>query len=141
MNIRDKKRLQELLERALTVFADYYEEDLDCEEIEKEAQSIIHDVIYPKEGYELYTSNVPLSQLFKSARWWELFWAIEDDGTLADVRGGHYQYEIEPRRLTEDDWIIHLAKKRWVDLNSFIPAYFEALAKQGIKEITIKTQY
>jgi len=139
MNTRDKRRLQELLERALTVFANYYEEDFDYEEIEKEAQGIIHDVIYPKEGYELYTANVPLSQLFKLARWWELFWEIEDDGTLTDVRRGRYQYEIEPGRLTEGDWITHLAKKGWVDLNSFIPAYFEALAKQGIKEITIKT--
>lgn len=68
---------------------------------------------------------------------WEVDWKIAEDGTLLDQDG--HDYDIEGERLTEDDWILHLSGKGWIDLNTFIPAYFEALAKRGIKELTIKT--
>lgn len=70
---------------------------------------------------------------------WEVDWKIAEDGTLLDQDG--HDYNIEGDRLAESDWILHLSGKGWVDLNTFIPAYFKALSKRGIKEITIKTSH
>ena len=50
-------------------------------------------------------------------------------------------YSIEGDRLTEEDWIYHLRKKNWVDLNEFIPAYFYALSLKGITKLKIRTSY
>lgn len=66
-------------------------------------------------------------------------WEVKQDGSLRHL--GHPMYSIDVSRLTEKDWIIHMAKKGWVDMNTFIPAYFHALYMNGVKELTITTRY
>lgn len=66
-------------------------------------------------------------------------WTIEEDGALVNKRMG---YEISPDQLRDqDDWILHLMEKPWVNLNSFIPAYFLALRRLGIKDAVVLTSY
>lgn len=66
-------------------------------------------------------------------------WTVEEDGTLINKRMG---YEIGPDQLRDqNDWILHLMEKPWVNLNSFIPAYFLALRRLGIKDAIVRTSY
>jgi len=65
-------------------------------------------------------------------------WLVEDDGSVTNVVREYY---IEADRLTEPDWIYHMAGKSWCNLSDFVCAYFEALNRQGIKKISIRTFY
>lgn len=67
---------------------------------------------------------------------WEGVWSITDDGSMLNLNTG---YEIEGDRLCEDDWLLHEIGRQ--DMNAFVPAYFEACKRKGIKELKIKTQY
>jgi hypothetical protein len=62
-------------------------------------------------------------------------WTVYRDGTM-DYDNG--RYDIAADRLTEEDWIYHLHSKGWIDWNEFIPAYFQALAIQGVRELKIR---
>ena len=54
----------------------------------------------------------------------------------------HNYYLIYAERLAEPFWILHLlSSKKWFDANTFIPAYFEACRRAGIKKVTILTYY
>lgn len=48
-------------------------------------------------------------------------------------------YEIDGNRLAEDNWIQHMAEKRWVDPREFIRAYLLACQVRGLKSVTIST--
>lgn len=50
---------------------------------------------------------------------------------------GWSYYDIPADRLREANWIPHMAKKGWCDMNEFIPIYFEALKRQGVREMLI----
>lgn len=50
-------------------------------------------------------------------------------------------YDISHDQLKEEDWILHLSEKSWIDWNDFIPAYFQALTNADIKFITIQIKY
>lgn len=65
-------------------------------------------------------------------------WKVSNKGTLTCKRDNGFTYDIHFDRLTENNWIQHMREKIWVDMNDFIPAYFEALRRRGIKELTIK---
>lgn len=65
-------------------------------------------------------------------------WAISPNGDLKHIK---MQYCIPADRLEEEDWILHLTEKAWIDFNTFIPAYFEACRRAGIKNIKIITNY
>lgn len=67
---------------------------------------------------------------------WDGTWYIKDDGSMLNLHTG---VEIEGDRLDEDDWFLHEIGRQ--DMNAFVPAYFEACKKKGIKELKIKTQY
>ena len=65
-------------------------------------------------------------------------WEISKQGDLTHIKRDYY---ISHDRLSEDDWLLHLITKGWFDANTFLPAYFEACKRAGIKEVTIKTTY
>ena len=64
-------------------------------------------------------------------------WAISDDGDLLGL--GYYL--ISSHRLKEGNWLLHLMGKKWFDANTFIPAYFEACRRAGLKTVTVMTYY
>lgn len=66
-------------------------------------------------------------------------WIVDEDGTMTSKQKPWYI--IEGSRLTQKDWIKHLLEKGWVDMNTFIPAYFYALKIIGKKEISITVNY
>lgn len=65
-------------------------------------------------------------------------WEISPKGDLYHPKR---DYPIEAERLNEKNWIIHMMGKGWIDLNSFIPAYFEACRRAGFDTIEIITNY
>ena len=69
-------------------------------------------------------------------------WTVTDEGDLV-CKDRHYL--IEKERLTEMgwniNWISHMAEKKWVNLNSFIPAYLLALKRAGVKTLTIDVDH
>lgn len=66
-------------------------------------------------------------------------WEVEPDGTI--ISKLHPFYAISGEQLKNKDWIKHLLEKKWVDMNTFIPAYFYALKMIGQKEILITANY
>lgn len=66
-------------------------------------------------------------------------WTVDEDGALVNKEKA---YEISPDQLlNKKDWILHVMKKPWVNLNSFIPAYLLALKRLGVKTAQILTSY
>ncbi len=65
-------------------------------------------------------------------------WIITPEGDLLHPSN---DYIIEADRLEEDDWVLHLMTKGWMDFNTFLPVYFKALKNRGIKKLLIKTTY
>lgn len=65
-------------------------------------------------------------------------WIIGMDGHLVSTRSG---YDIVADELGKGHWFVHLMEKRWFDANTFLPAYFEACRRAGIKSVTIQTGY
>ena len=65
-------------------------------------------------------------------------WQLSERG---DMCFHNSRYYIDADRLKESDWIIHLMGKVWFDANTFLPAYFEACRRAGIKKVTITTIY
>ena len=65
-------------------------------------------------------------------------WTISPEG---DLHHDKMNYDIFSNQLKEKNWILHMMGKGWVDLNSFIPAYFEACQRCGIKQLDIIVNY
>ena len=65
-------------------------------------------------------------------------WTISPEG---DLHHEKMNYDIFSNQLKEKNWILHMMEKGWVDLNSFIPAYFEACRRCGIKQLDIIANY
>lgn len=65
-------------------------------------------------------------------------WTISTEGEL---HHGKMNYTIEASRLNEKNWILHMMEKSWVNLNTFMPAYFEACRRAGIQELPILIHY
>lgn len=65
-------------------------------------------------------------------------WKVSKKGDMTYDNGRYY---IERDKLKEDDWIIHLMQKGWIDYNEFIPAYFQALKNIGEQFINVKIHY
>ena len=61
-------------------------------------------------------------------------WKVYKNG---DIFHKEMNYLIEGIRLQENDWIEHMIDKNWVNLNNFMPAYFQALANINISKINI----
>jgi len=64
-------------------------------------------------------------------------WELYSDGSLC--HDGYYW--ITADRLKEPLWIRHLSEKRWINWNTFIPAYMKALAIIDCKKLEIIVQY
>ena len=60
-------------------------------------------------------------------------WYVDGEGYLCHK--GEY-YEIDPGRLSEN-WIARMSHKRWVNMNTFIPAYIEACHRAGVEQVKI----
>jgi hypothetical protein len=65
-------------------------------------------------------------------------WKVLKNGDM-DFDNG--RYFIDGNRLGHEDWILHLMEKDWVNMNDFIPAYFQALQNIGIKYLKIQSFY
>ena len=65
-------------------------------------------------------------------------WKISEDGDLEHVK---QRYLIPADRLDDNDWILHMSEKNWCNLNTFIPAYFEACRRAGLNLVMIRTNY
>ena len=65
-------------------------------------------------------------------------WRVELDGTMTNEKK---HYVIDSDRLTEADWVVHLMKKDWCDLNTIIPAYFQAIKNIGHQYIDMIVNY
>ena len=63
-------------------------------------------------------------------------WKILKDGTMLHASPA---YDIAGDRLAEDNWIQHMADKRWVDLRVFVRAYLTACQVRGLRTVTIST--
>lgn len=71
-------------------------------------------------------------------------WARINSDWFVSVRGGMLHmsgYYIEPERLDEEDWVLHLQEKCWFDANTFLPAYFFANTLQGRRVVSVQTTY
>ena len=66
-------------------------------------------------------------------------WEVKSDGTMTSKEKPWYI--ITGDRLTDKDWIKHFLGKGWVNMNTFIPAYFYALKMIGKKEILITANH
>lgn len=73
-------------------------------------------------GYEEYNSD----------------WFISPDGDMMNARSC---YVIGSDVLDHDDWILLLTVKRWFDANTFLPAYFEACRRKGLKVVQMRIDY
>lgn len=69
---------------------------------------------------------------------WNMDWFISKDGDMMFIDD---DYIIYVDQLKDDDWILHLMEKWWFDANTFIPAYFEACKRAGIRNLSIITHY
>ena len=56
-------------------------------------------------------------------------WHVSIDGLMTYDKG---RYEIDNESLEDDDWILHMSSKGWIDWNDFIPAYIQAHINAGI---------
>ncbi len=65
-------------------------------------------------------------------------WHVSENGDM-NFKNGRYQ--IFGYQLSQDNWILHMLEKDWVNLNEFVPAYFHALRNIGYENHTIKTSY
>ena len=65
-------------------------------------------------------------------------WTVTEEGDLVNK---NRSYIITREQLTEKDWILHMIGKGWINLNSFIPAYLDALRKAGHDSVEILTRY
>lgn len=65
-------------------------------------------------------------------------WIVTQAGDILCIP---HSYGIYDYALEKDDWIIHMAEKRWVNLNTFLPAYFEACRRKGLKVVQMRISY
>lgn len=65
-------------------------------------------------------------------------WKVYQNGDI-DFDNGHYF--IDGSRLQDEDWIYHLLEKNWVNMNDFLPAYFQALKNIDIELIQVRSFY
>lgn len=65
-------------------------------------------------------------------------WKVYQNGDI-DFDNGYYF--IDGSRLQDEDWIYHLLEKNWVNMNDFLPAYFQALQNVGIELIQVRSFY
>ena len=57
-------------------------------------------------------------------------WHVSIDGTMTYDKG---RYEIDYVTLEDNDWILHMSSKGWIDWNDFIPVYIQAHINAGIE--------
>lgn len=65
-------------------------------------------------------------------------WFLSSEG---DMYNAWSLYEIDSDTLTDDDWLLHCMGKRWFDANTFLPAYFEACRRKGLKVVQMRISY
>lgn len=70
-------------------------------------------------------------------KWDHPDWFIYNDGTIEYTGKDYPEYFIEGTRLVKENWLLHMSRKAWVDMNIFIPVYIHALKVIGVKLLTI----
>lgn len=81
----------------------------------------------------MQTNNL-IKNLTDREETWEKEWTVSKDG---DISHKGNEYVIASFRLGAENWIGHMAEKRWVDMNTFIPAYIEACRRAGVTFVQI----
>lgn len=61
-------------------------------------------------------------------------WEVSEEGDLYCDDASYY---IGAERLGTENWLCHMAGKKWVNFNTFIPAYIEACRRAGVKTVKI----
>jgi hypothetical protein len=64
-------------------------------------------------------------------------WEVTTSGDLFDNESGYY---IHGERIQEQDWILHAIVQKW-DLNTFIPAFYEAVRINKLTQIVYNIDY
>tara|TARA_R110000868_G_scaffold185711_3_gene427737 strand:+ start:832 stop:1059 length:228 start_codon:yes stop_codon:yes gene_type:complete len=64
-------------------------------------------------------------------------WVVYKNG---DMEYDNY-YFIDNSRLNEENWLLHLSEKGWINFEHFIPAYLKACKNANIQYVKIKTFY
>lgn len=64
-------------------------------------------------------------------------WEVTPTGDLFENDTGIY---IHGERIQEQDWILHAITQNW-DLNSFIPAFYEAVKINKITQVIYNVNY
>lgn len=70
---------------------------------------------------------------FTDMKYKSKYWDVTEGGLEHKENG----YFIATERLTEPNWIAHLTEKTWLDMNDFIPTYFQRLNELGIHKLDI----
>lgn len=68
----------------------------------------------------------------------ELFnedYIISKTGDL--ICGINWSYSIWDNMLKEDNWFNHLSYKNWYKVETFVPAYIEALCRQNVESLNV----
>lgn len=65
-------------------------------------------------------------------------WKATVEGDLIYDNG---KYSIYSYQVKDDNLILHLFSKNWINWNDFIPAYFQALRNLDIQKLNIKVYY
>lgn len=111
-----------------------------CEKEEKEIlgihTTVIHGAYATEEQIEQAEAALKAISIIPAGDYCETEqdWQITPEG---DLYHKEMDYLIEKERLTEMNWIKHMAGKTWVNMNSFIPAYFKTLEEAGYKNLPI----
>lgn len=104
----------------------------------------IGDVLTSKYDTSCYHIIIPRKQMDnrrKRPKGYEEFnedWYLSTRGDMINSWNG---YPIYHNQLTRNDWVLHLMAKMWFDANTFIPAYFEACRRIGVKSVDMLLFY
>jgi len=76
---------------------------------------------------------------------------IDKDGTMyfgkwtvtksGDMEYDNGRYFLEASKLTQENTLLHMFSKAWIDWNEFLPAYFQALSNTKKQKMTIQIFY
>jgi len=66
-------------------------------------------------------------------------WIVSKTGDML----GHpsFEYLIQDDQLKYDYWMTHMVEKTWVNADTFVEAYIEALCRAGIKELVCDVSF
>lgn len=95
-----------------------------------QAMRITHETVIEEPFYDPHSKHKKAVTFGK--------WQVEPCGTMIYDNS---RYLVEPSQLTDDDLVLHLFSKGWIDWNDFMPAYLQALKNIGVQTVGMKVFY